>query len=234
MRLLQGSPRKERKKVIVVFDEFQEIGNIDGEMIERNMRSKIQHHRDVGYVFLGSKRHLMDSIFNNKSRAFYKIGKFFSLKEIPQEKFASFIKKRFKDTGIEIKQELCDEILRISGCHPYHTQMLCHEAWNESNKEVDKYAIERALNSVISSQNYAFTMIWESLSSKQKNLLIALNKGEIELHSQSTITRYELGSSATVSKSLKTLETKEILEKEEGAYILTDPFFNEWIKSRIK
>jgi len=225
---------RRKKKVIVVFDEFQEIDNINGEEIEKNMRSKIQHHSNVGYVFMGSKRHLIDDIFNNRNRAFYGIGKFFSLGKIPKEEFVSFIKKRFSATGLKINKDLSNKILSLTECHPYYTQMLCHEAWNESHKKrVDEKSLERAINSVINSQSYAFTSIWDGVSPKQRNLLIALVNGESSLHSQDVVVRYDLGSPATVSKSLKTLEEKEIIVRENGSFNFIDPFFREWIRLRI-
>ncbi|MBU1262738.1 ATP-binding protein [bacterium] len=73
--LPQNIASKRRKRIVMVFDEFQQIGQIDGEEIEKNLRSKIQHHNDVSYIFMGSKRHLMERIFNDKSRPFYKIGR---------------------------------------------------------------------------------------------------------------------------------------------------------------
>ncbi len=60
------------KNAVVVFDEFQEIANFDDQEIERKMRSVFQHHRNVCYIFMGSKTHLMRDIFNNLTDRFTK------------------------------------------------------------------------------------------------------------------------------------------------------------------
>ena len=55
-KLLSGKGR-----AVVVFDEFQEVKDLlpnDG--FERIMRSAIQSHRNVSYVFLGSRYHTSD------------------------------------------------------------------------------------------------------------------------------------------------------------------------------
>lgn len=227
---------KRGKKMVVAFDEFQEIKNIDGESLEREMRSKIQHHHKVAYVFIGSKRHLIDRLFNDRSRPFYNIGKFFSLGKIPKQEFMKFIRENFEKTGIIIKTEFITEILNITDAHPYYTQMLCHEVWNEAiaNKEISMDTINRARDSVISGQSYAFTTIWDTFSQKQRNLLLALSDGnDSQLYSQNLIQRYDLGSPATVAKSLKMLEIKEIIEKENSKIVFSDIFFREWIKKKI-
>lgn len=79
---------------------------------------------------MGSKRHIIERIFNDRSRAFYKIGKRFTLRKIPKDKFATFIVKRLKKTGMRIDVELIEEVLKITDGHPYYTQMLMHEIWN--------------------------------------------------------------------------------------------------------
>jgi len=227
---------KRKKRVVVVFDEFQEVRNLDGENIEKALRAKIQHHQNVAYLFMGSKRHLMDRIFNKKSAPFYKIGKFIYLQKIPEEGFAQFIKKRFNDTALEIGNEEIKKILEITQCHPYYTQMLCHEIWNESFKKkvVEDEEIENALRFILLNQSYTFTIIWDSLSIKQRNLLIAMtDEEEAMLHSQDIIFKYELGSAATVSKSIKILEKKGIIERENRRYVFLDLFFKEWIKEVI-
>lgn len=231
--LPQDIAQKRNKRVVVVFDEFQQIGQINGEEIEKGLRSKIQHHNEVAYVFMGSKRHLMERIFNDRSRPFYKIGKTFTLRKIPKEKFMIFITRRLKDTGMKMESTLIEKVLELTDGHPHYTQMLMHEIWNESypGKTVTLDSIKSGLAQVFLHEGDAFIALWDSLSPRQKNLLVALASDEnILLYSQSAIIKYELGSPATVSKSLKILRNKEILEQEEGRYIFSDIFFKEWIK----
>ena len=98
---------------------------------------------------------------------------------------------------------------------------------------VTQESIKRALEQLFLNEGEAFIGLWDSLSPKQKNLLIAISSnGTILLHSQSAIMKYELGSGATVNKSLKILENKGILEREGGKFVFSDIFFKEWIKIR--
>src|SRR5205814_1868473 len=74
--LPQKIAERKKKRVVVVFDEFQEVASLGKEdSIERRLRSKIQHHDRVAYAFMGSKRHLLDGIFLDKSKPMYRIAK---------------------------------------------------------------------------------------------------------------------------------------------------------------
>ena len=47
---------KEGKRVVIVFDEFQQILEYESDTVERLLRSSIQHQTDVAYIFCGSRR----------------------------------------------------------------------------------------------------------------------------------------------------------------------------------
>jgi len=69
----------------------------------------------------------------------------------------------------------------------------------------------------------------------QRNLLLAISLyGGKNLFSQDFISENQLGSPASIQTSLKLLRKKEILDKENGSYFITDVFFEEWIKKRIE
>ena len=99
---------KEGQKIVVIFDEFQEIANFD---LEAKMRSVIQHHSDkVSYIFMGSKKSLLHAMFLDKNRPFYKSVKHFKIKEIGKESWSEFITSKFQATNKEIDEIFIDKI----------------------------------------------------------------------------------------------------------------------------
>ncbi len=60
------------RKLMVVFDEFQEIAEYKQEGFGKRLRAIIQKHENVSYFFCGSRRHILTEIFTNRNRAFYK------------------------------------------------------------------------------------------------------------------------------------------------------------------
>lgn len=227
---------KRKKRVIVVFDEFQEIRNISQGEIEKELRSVIQHHRDVAYLFMGSKRHLIDFLFFDKKEPLYLIGKHLPLGKIPAQNFNEFILQRFVLTGVNIKQDQVQSILDITQCHPYYTQALCHEVWNLAleSKNVTSENIKSAIAQLIFREAYAYTTIWDSLTAKQQSFLFALAKEkEAKVLSKDFVIRYNLESTSTVQKIVKSLVKREIIERINESYRICDLFFAEWIKREI-
>lgn len=228
--------KKKKKRLVVVFDEFQEIKNIDGDEIERSFRTKIQHHKSVSYVFMGSQRHLLDEIFNDKTRPLYRIGKPVNLNKIPASEFSTFINDKFADSNLAISKDVIDEILLISECHPYYTQQLCHEIWNVcqtmQSRDVKKEFVKIAKEQVMKNQNYAYTSMWESVKGKQRALLLALSASdEDQIYSSNFRTKFSLGPASTVEKAAHSLAEKGFVEREGGKYSISDIFFKEWLKS---
>ncbi|MBM4090759.1 MAG: hypothetical protein FJ276_15255, partial [Planctomycetes bacterium] len=54
---------REKRRVAVVFDEIQRILDYPTDLVERKLRSIIQHQTDVCYLFLGSRKHLVQQMF---------------------------------------------------------------------------------------------------------------------------------------------------------------------------
>lgn len=232
----QRIAKRRGERVVVVFDEFQEIRNLDSDAMERDMRSVFQHHDRVGYVFMGSRRHLLDEIFTRKERPFYRIGKPFALGKIPREAFADFIRRRFKETGVELAEESLKEILHTTQCHPYYTQQLCHEAWNigRNTGSVRSTEVRAAISRVVNAQSHAYTTLWESLSQKQKAMMVAIvDQGGHRLFSWEFLQKYSLGPPATAQRVLQGLERKGVVERENGEWVCTDPFLVLWIRRAI-
>ena len=62
------------------------------------MRAVFQTQPEVGHVYLGSKRHVLERIFNDKNEPFWRSAKQMELGPIAPAKFAPFIRKRFDAT----------------------------------------------------------------------------------------------------------------------------------------
>jgi DNA-binding MarR family transcriptional regulator len=218
---------------VVVFDEFQEIANFDDQEIERKMRSVFQHHRNVSYIFMGSKTHLMRDIFNNLNRPFYKSGKHFPLGKIDSIELVQFAAKKFETTGIKITDDELKEIIEVTECHPYYFQMLCHVLWEIAldDKTVKLSHIEEAVELLILRESSAYMAIWESLTAKQKNFLVALmQEHNPEIYSMRFLEKHGLGAPSSLQKATKKLISMELIQQSNGSYEIIDLFFKRWIQ----
>lgn len=228
---------KERgKRVVVVFDEFPEITNYNGKRFEGELRSFIQNHQDICYIFTGSKKRLLLEMIGDSTRPFYKSGKIVPLGKIPQSEFETFIYKRFKSGDVDINKENIKFIFDITKNHPYYTQMLCWELWERCfpKRQVLKEDIQQILQSVLDHQGEYFITLWNNVSSHQKMLLLALAEGtSANIFSKEFIEKFNLGAASSIQKSLKRLMELEMVDKINDRYEISDIFFGIWIKERI-
>ncbi len=228
--------KKKKKRILIVFDEFQEINNLNGESFEKELRSHIQYHEMISYVFMGSKTHILDNMFTDKSRALYKIGKTYPLRKIPRSELIEFILNKFKQGKYSINNKIAEIICESTLNHPYYTQMLCHEIWEISrdNKKVNEKVVDLAINRIISNQSELYLKIWESFSQNQKSLFIAfVQSGTDKIYSEHYREKNKLPAISTIQRSVRGLIEKGIIEKNDGNYEISDIFFLVWIKKHI-
>ena len=226
-----------KKKAAAVFDEFQQVGELEDTRVEKTLRGVIQGHREISYVFMGSKRHLIYEMFNDPERPFFKSSAHFPLKKIEPALFSDFIKKRFMESNRQIEDNAAMYIVNKAEAHPYYTQLLAHTIW-ESGEVPEVVGIEQvdaALNRILEREEAAFTNLWDNLTLKQKRLLLALalKKDEDKVFSADFLNSYNLTSSGTVQRGIKSLITKGIIDKEGDSIQVNDVFLKLWLNKRM-
>jgi hypothetical protein len=175
----------------------------------------------------------MRDIFNNPNRPFYKGGKHFPLGKIDSNELGNFAKKKFKAAGINITEHELKEIIEVTECHPYYFQMLCHVLWEitRDDKAVKLSHIEEAVEILISRESSAYMAIWESLTAKQKNLLVALmQEHNPAIYSGQFLEKHGLGAPSSLQKATKKLISMELIQQANGSYELVDLFFKRWVR----
>lgn len=224
--------KKKEIKIVVCIDEFQSISKLqDSISFEQELRSYWQYHENVTYCLYGSRRHMMMEIFKEESRAFYRFGDLFLLEKIPEDHWVKFIEDSFKKTGKEISKMVISKMISMTSNHPDYLQQLCHNTWNNTNKEVTEKNVEESLDLVIRSNMLYYHDICEGLSNTQINLLKAILHGERKLTSTATMLAFSLGTPRNVSKNKITLESKDIIEIHGNAINFNDPIFEYWIRN---
>ena len=228
--------KKKKKHIVVVFDEFQDILALEDPSLLKRLRAVIQHQKHVSYCFMGSKRHMIEDIFLNAKNPLYHCGKVMTLDKILPAKLENFIAGQFVSAKIKIAPALCAHMTQLCHGHIYFVQMLGFETWERArgHKQVTSQHIDQAITHILHSQQVYFSSLWDRLSAKQKNLILAiLLQGHSKLQNIQLLNQYDLGSATGVSKNLKALESQEMLEKQGADYTFANPFFPLWLRREI-
>lgn len=228
--------KKRKRNFVVVFDEFQEILNLDGERIEKMMRACFQHHHKVAYLFAGSKRHLIYSMVSDPNRAFYKLGDIMNLQKIDPTEMMAFLKKQFSKGPIEVTDLILHSVLEISENVPYNVQYLCHHLWNWclEAKKVEEEDVAKVLDNIIHEQSANYIALWDGLSLHQRLFLKAVSKSqEKAIFSANFIRENNLGTAGSIQKSIALLKKKNIIDLDGKDVQFNDIFFKEWINKKM-
>lgn len=220
--------QKMGKKVIVIFDEFQEAEQFE---IEKKLRTLIQAHGSkVAYVFSGSKKSILGAMFNDKNRAFYKSVKHLNIKEISLPDWTLFAKERFTNTNKIILDEHIKTIFEITNGFPYYMQQLLYHVWQMCEKSADKKIVEDALSLMLEREYDLYAYIFSSLTPNQKNTLkYIINFDGINLYSNDNLSQTSL-SASTLKSTLESILKKDICDRLDDRYYLVDPFMKYWLE----
>lgn len=229
----QNLAAKKKKKLVVVIDEFSDIENYNGRTVEKALRSEIQKHNNIGYIFSGSQQSVMLAMIQDSKRAFYKLGRIMKLGPIDRKAYSRFIQKWLKKGDYTASAQDLARIFDIGEDVPYNIQRLCNTMWEAARetKTIEVKLIER-LPAIIAKQDSAhYEMIWQTATQAQKALLIALSEDPQELvFSKDFQLRYGIGPASSIKASLISLMKKGIVYKTlEGRYRFVDRFMPYWI-----
>lgn len=220
-----------KRKIIVILDEFQEIFRI-GNGLDRMLRSVMQVHKYINYIFSGSSESMIREIFERKSSPFYHFGSLMSLGKIPHQKFAGFLNEKFAELTDKYLT-VTKEILGISDSHPYYTQQLAFAVWELLNRtEFTPGIVETAANEIVRSHDNDFERLWNGLNRTDMTILTGMSLSDSSPLSDEFSNQFGTGATSTVFSALQRLTGKGILIKDGQKYNVDDPFFKRWIRLR--
>lgn len=219
-----------RQRTALVMDEFQEIVEID-HRLPNLLRAIFQQQPEVAHVYLGSRRHVMERIFNDRNAPFWRSAKLVELGPIDLAPFESFLVERFRATDRNLGAEVAALLLARTEGHPYATQELAYALWDRTPEGEDATAerLEEALAMVLRSEHAHFSLLWEEVSPVQRLVLQALAKEPGHPFQAEYRNRHQLPPATNVQKALAALEKREVVAGENGAYRIVEPFLAEWL-----
>ena len=128
-----------RRRAVIVFDEFQQIAHLEagtgtarrGHGPEGAVRHAAERARNVTYLFAGSQRHLLASMFEDEERPLYRLCRKMTLDRIAASDYRTFLRQageaRWRGP---VQDAAIDRILAATARHPYYVNALCARLWS--------------------------------------------------------------------------------------------------------
>ena len=232
LELPQDLAGERERRVVLIFDEFQEVVRLD-RSFPNLMRAVFQAQPEVGHVYLGSKRHVLDAIFNDRNEPFWRSAKRLEIGTIPPEKFGPFVRARFESTDRGIVDAALARLLETTGGHPYATQELAYFTWElvPAGRFAQESDVETAVEKVLQSEHNHFDRIWDDATEHERLLLLALADEPGRVYSGDYQRAHDLASSTHVQRAVTALVREEVVARaHDGSYLIAEPFLAAWLR----
>lgn len=224
--LLEKLLIEKNKKAVIFLDEFQEIDRISKQRgIEGAFRTAAQEMQCLSFIFSGSVRSLLLSMFEDENRPLYKLCRKIKLDRIAANAYEKHIQKIAIDTwGRQLEQDAFDKIMGLSNRHPYYVNYLCDVLWEACQKLPNASDVESAWASVVIEEWSDALREFSDLPIGQRRLLKYIANHPIKnIQSQETCATLSMPASS-ISTAVHVLIEKDYVEQNEnGHYSVINP-----------
>ena len=223
---LHDVAEKRRKKIILYLDEFQVVGEVCKDYaIEAALREVAQKSEYVAFVFSGSDRHLIEQLFNDKKRPFYKLCDVITLDRISGADYEHHLQKAsLEKWSSELSRNTVEMILEHTERHAYYLNKLCSILWR-GNQPTPNMVSDVWIN-FVSENKSPIERELSLLTINQRKILtvIAEENGIIEPFGKVFLSKINM-SNSSAARAMKLLLEKDyvLVEGKNNKYKILDP-----------
>lgn len=214
------------KRVIFAIDEFQQIALLDTK-IDALLRKYMQEPYNVSYIFAGSKRHSITSLFTY-SAPLYEMATHMELGGLDGKSVLAYASKYLSINAetVEYLLALCDHETKLM-------QHILHILYNNQKEStITPMMIDDALEEIIGDKSSSYTLLYDTFSLTQKKAFKIITASIETIFSLDTLKAYNI-QKASLASALKQLYTKEIIDKEEDKWFVPDRTLELWGKRML-
>lgn len=220
-----------KKKVVLAFDEFQEIASYP-EKAEAILRTYIQKMSNVHFIFSGSTNHMMQNMFYSASRPFYQSSEVMVLEKISHAQYGRFIDSCFNQFSKQIQPEAVDYILDFTENYTYYTQVICNQCFYKTEQLLTVDEAMDIASGYIENRKIDYLNLFNLLAENQKKVVVAVANESVvsKPTSNEFLSKHKLSSASSILQAINTLHTKDIVYKTPDGFVIYDVFFKRFLQ----
>ena len=222
-----------RGRTIVAIDEFQQIAEYPEKGVEALLRSKIQFMHNVGFVFSGSRLHMMAEMFHSPKRPFFNSTASMSLDVIDRQAYFRFAASFFRKAGRILPEEtFVAAYNRFEGI-TWYVQSVMKMLYASGVARPTEKDVVAAIGHLVdeNAMNYSFILSKCTPGAVELLRAVAAERVVAEPMSAEFGQRHGLRAASSVRFALETLLKDELLYRRDDGYVVYDRLFAEWLRA---
>jgi len=217
----------------ICFDEFQDMRILGGARIDWQLRSCIQHLRNVNFIFSGSDYRLVKWM-TAPNAAFFRQLQMMEVGPIDPALLIKWIADRAKAGGLA-HFPFGRDIINMAGPRTgdvIQMAMVCFTIASKADTPEDQVAAKAFDLLVFRQMTHEFSARWHDCTLPQRAILRAIAQGFAPTAAETAI-KFGLHSPSTAQAAARALTERQILVRGSNNEIQFDsPFFKHWCKAQ--
>jgi hypothetical protein len=181
LELPERIARADDKRIVVFFDEFQEVAGErrpygDPDAVTKRMRAIFQRSDHVSHLFAGSLEHVMRDLFAPTRRAFSGYGTFKALRPIGPGEWREGLADRFQADDCKPAPGAIERIVELGEGHPRVTMLIAQQTHLVSvllgTREIELSTVEQGYRAALEGDEAALEETVGRIRSLHKRALL--------------------------------------------------------------
>lgn len=150
--------------------------------------------------------------------------------------YYNFANDRFMKRGQQLPESVFHYIYKKIDGQTWYVQAILNRIYSNQPELITDIDVDMAIQELIDEQEVAFENYYQSLTTNQAALLLAIAKeGNVKSPmAQAFISRYRLPALSSIKSALESLLDNQFIYQYNGGYIVYDRFFGMWLRERIE
>lgn len=226
-----------RRRVVIVIDEFQQLVQLASGKTPHALEGAIRHAAEraehVTYVFSGSRKYLLASMFEDEERPLYRLCRKMTLERIAAADYRTFIRQAGERRWPRpLAESAIDGILTVTARHPYYVNALCARLWG-AGRPPTVPAVQAAWSRIVDEDKRVVAGRLVRLAPSQRALLkaIAQEEGGVEHPASLQFLAPLRLPTSTGNRAKELLEQDDLIRREDdGRWTLVDPVMASYLR----
>jgi len=220
-----------QRPAVLILDEFQAVGELGGGLAPA-LKALGDQHPKVSLVVAGSRQHLMDALVLSRGAPLYNMADRLALGPIDERVMVRYLVDRARHGAKEMTEAAAEHICELAGPVPYDIQRLAYEVFDRAGDRIDTSNADDGMGGVIRREDPNFTDAFSRMSIRHRRVLVGIAvRRRVEQPYTAELAR-EVGYAGPpgVRRAIEALGADETISDRQGALVVTDPFFAEWLR----